>query len=304
MKTVLIGGGTGFIGSTLSRLLKNNGYDVIVVSRSPGKKRITWADVASNGIPEGTEAVVNVAGQNVLDPTRAWSTNFQKAVRDSRINTTLSLVQAMENCTKKPKVFVSISGVGIYKPSEEIVYDEHFPVERHDFISCLAREWENCAKPAYTMRTVTVRSGVVLGRTGGMVKQIIFPFYCGLGGPLGNGKQYFPWIHVHDLCRLLLFSIENSNVNGILNGVAPQIVTNKEFTAAFAKALHRPAFFPIPEFFIHLLFGPDRAPMMLKGQKVVPKRVTEEYGFRYLYPDIDEACQECAVLNYTMPDIK
>ncbi|CAG5025846.1 unnamed protein product [Parnassius apollo] len=124
---------------------------------------------------------------------------------------------------------------------------------------------------------------------------MIVPFFFGLGGRLGSGKQYLPWIHIDDLVRLIKFSIENEEVKGILNGVAPQVITNEQFTQSFAKALGRPAFFPVPESVLNFLLHPERAMIVTKGQHVVPKRVLE-YGFKYQYDNIDDACKECAHL--------
>ncbi|KAL2738938.1 epimerase family protein SDR39U1 [Vespula squamosa] len=124
-----------------------------------------------------------------------------------------------------------------------------------------------------------------------MVKQIYLPFLLGLGGPIGTGNQYMPWIHITDLVNMFLFAIENDNVNGILNGVAPKPVTNKEFTKAFARALKRPAIIPVPSIVLNLIFNKERAKMMLEGQKVLPKR-TEELGFQYQFSDIDSACKD------------
>lgn len=297
---VLLGGGTGFIGSAFNYLLKNKGYNVTVISRMPGPQRLTWFDITSNGLPEGVTAVVNLAGQNVLDPMRRWTPGFKQNVRNSRINTTHTLAQAIIKAKQKPKVFVSISGVGIYKPSTTAEYDEDSDVNLpFDFLSELCHEWEEAAKlPGKDVRSVIVRSGVVLGRQGGMIKQLYIPFFFGLGGPIGSGKQCIPWIHVADTCNLLLFAIENSNVTGILNGVAPQVITNGDFAKAFAGALHRPAFLPLPEFAVNIMFGKERAKMMTEGQKVLPKRVLQ-YGFKYMYPNITSAAKEVSKLFYS-----
>ncbi|VVD04306.1 unnamed protein product [Leptidea sinapis] len=128
-----------------------------------------------------------------------------------------------------------------------------------------------------------------------MIKNMIVPFFFGLGGPLGSGQQYLPWIHVEDLTSLILFAIENENVKGVLNGVAPQVITNADFTKSFARAMSRPAFIPVPEFALNYLLHEERAMLMTKGQHVTPTRVLE-YGFKYKYDNIDAACKECAHL--------
>lgn len=297
MGSVLVGGGTGFVGTALGQLLRSKGYGVTIVSRMPGPQRMPWTDLAESGLPANTVAVVSLAGQNVLDPTRRWTPGFKQNVWSSRVNTTQSLAQAIIRAPVKPKVFISISGVGIYQPSQTAEYNEESQGESFDFLSRLCHEWENAAKlPANLgVRQVTVRAGVILGRSGGMIKQLFLPFFLGLGGPVGRGDQHMPWIHIHDMASLLLFAIENENVQGVLNGVAPQIVTNRQFAKAFGRALWRPALIPIPEFVLNVAFSEERAKIMTEGQKVIPKR-TLAYGFQYKYPDIDMACRQVAKL--------
>ena len=139
--------------------------------------------------------------------------------------------------------------------------------------------------------------GVVLGRRGGMIEQLYWPFFFGLGGPVASGQQYLPWIHLHDIVRLFLFAIENKPVEGVLNGVAPNIITSSQFAKAFGRSLWRPAFLPLPEFAANILLGNERAKMLTCGQKVIPKR-TLELGFSYNYPTISEACKEFSPLVY------
>ncbi|RZC33677.1 Epimerase and/or DUF1731 domain containing protein [Asbolus verrucosus] len=290
--TVLVGGGSGFIGTHLCNVLKNKGYGVTVISRMPGPQRMTWNDLNDSGLPHGTTAVINLAGQNVLDIKQRWNAGFKQNVFNSRINTTSSLAKAILNAEVKPSIFVTLSGVGIYKPDKYKEYDEDSVGEEFDFLSHLCHEWENAAKlPVCDTRRVTIRSGVVLGRTGGMIKQLYLPFYFGLGGPVAPGDQFLPWIHMSDLTRLILFAMENPKVNGIFNGVAPQTVTNKEFTEAFASAMRRPAFIPVPKFVLDLLLNEERANMLTQGQKVLPKRVAS-LGFKFEFPDIKSACKE------------
>ncbi|XP_048514588.1 epimerase family protein SDR39U1 isoform X2 [Athalia rosae] len=258
----------------------------------PGPFRISWHDLERDGLPKNTTAVINVAGQNILDASQRWSSGFKQNVWNSRVETTKTLAKAVAACP--PKVFVTISGVAYYPPDKK-EYNEESVCDKYDFLSELCHEWEAAAKlPEGTdVRQVTIRSGVVLGRNGGMIKQIFIPFYLGLGGPLASGKQYMPWIHIDDTTNMFVHAVENSNVSGILNGVAPQVVTNAEFTNAFAAALWRPAKIPVPEFALNLLFNKERAKIMTEGQKVSPKRVLES-GFKYQYPTIDSACRDVA----------
>ncbi|XP_034831233.1 epimerase family protein SDR39U1 [Maniola hyperantus] len=294
-RTVLVGGGTGFVGSRLNKLLKANNFNVINVSRMPAANNVSWTAIESSGLPSATSAVVNLAGQQFMDFTKAWTSGFKQNVYNSRVYTTRALATAINKSQQQPKVFVLVTGVGAYEPSETTKYDESSPTTGQDFFSQLLVDWEKAASVNPPVRLVIIRSGVVIGREGGMIKNMFLPFYLGLGGPIASGKQFLPWIHVEDLIRLIQFSIECQEVKGILNGVAPHIITNAEFTKAFAKALSRPAIFPVPEFILNFLLNEERAMLLTKGQHVTPKR-TLEYGFKFKYPKIEDACAECAHL--------
>ncbi|GFY51191.1 hypothetical protein TNIN_406901 [Trichonephila inaurata madagascariensis] len=201
-----------------------------------------------------------------------WTPGFQQNVYASRINTTQMLVNEIQKMNEPPKVFGVISGVGYYKPSETETYtEESVGGGNHDFFTKLAADWEEASTlpPTSRVRRFIVRSGVVIGRSGGMINQLYLPFYFGLGGPIGSGNQPMPWIHIEDIAGIFVHGIQSENVHGVLNGVSPQIITNKEFTKALARAMWRPAFFPLPAFVLKLAFGDERASMMLEGQKVV-----------------------------------
>ncbi|CAH0761159.1 unnamed protein product [Diatraea saccharalis] len=294
-RNVLIGGGTGFIGKNLGELLIANGYNVMNVARMPGTSNISWSTLELSGLPNRTCAVVNLAGQQFMDFTKSWTPGFKQNVQNSRIYTTKALAKAINESRDKPKVFVLLTGVGAYEPSDRNKYDESSPTTGIDFFSRLTVEWEKAASIDPPVRLVIIRSGAVLGRWGGMIKNMFLPFYFGFGGRIGTGKQYLPWIHIDDLTSLIKFAIENDNISGILNGVSPKVITNEEFTKSFAKALRRPAVFPVPESILNLFLNPERAMIMTKGQYVIPKRVLE-YGFKYRYEDIDDACREFAHL--------
>lgn len=294
-RKVIIGGGTGFIGRNLGELLLTKGYDVTNIARMPGISNISWSTLEVAGLPKSTCAVVNCAGQQFMDFTKSWTPGFKQNVQNSRVYTTQALAKAINNSQDKPRVYVVVTGVGAYEPSEYNKYDETSPTTVIDFFSRLVLEWEKAAYVDPPVRLVIIRSGAVLGRWGGMIKNMFLPFYFGFGGRISSGKQYLPWIHIDDLIRLIQFTIENENVQGVLNGVAPHVITNEEFTNSFAKALKRPAVVPVPEKILDFLLNPERAMIMTKGQHVVPKRVLE-YGFKYQYDNIDKACKEFAHL--------
>jgi len=295
---VLIGGGTGFIGQALTGTLKSKGYSVTVISRKPGPSHTTWGEIEKKGIPADCTAVVNLAGQNIFDMTRRWTPGFKQNVYSSRVYTTKMLSDAIEKAQKdsKPKVFISMSGVGYYKPDSQKEYTEDSPGGDFDFLSELVTDWESAAKAKDT-RNVILRSGVVLGREGGVVNQMYYPFYLGLGGPVGSGSQYFPWIHITDIVGLIIHALEKPSVTGVLNAVSPQVITNKQFAKALGKAMWRPALIPMPSFVLDFAFSSERAKIMTEGQKVIPKK-TLETGYTYKYPDIDSACKQCARFIY------
>lgn len=175
-------------------------------------------------------------------------------------------------------------------PADDKEHDESSPGMAYDYMSRLCVEWEKAATGAPS-RTVKIRTGVVLGREGGMIDNLYWPYFFGLGGPIGEGKHPLPWIHIDDLCRLIKYAVENESVEGVLNGTAPEIITNLKFSTEFAKAMKRPALMKTPECVFDIIFGKERAVLLTSGPKVVPKR-TLETGFKFTYPTIREACQE------------
>ena len=207
--------------------------------------------------------------------------------------TNKALANAIEKCQKSPKVFITISGVNYYSLNQTEVFDEDSDSKKNDFFSNLCHDWEEAGNlpTSCPTRRVIIRSGIILGKNGGFISQIWLPFFLGLGGPIGSGNQTMPWIHVQDMVNLFLFSAENEKVSNVLNGVAPQIITNYEFTKTFGWAMLRPTIIPIPDFLIRLLFGSERASMITQGLKVVPKRVLD-LKFNYLFPDIKSACED------------
>ncbi|XP_033626771.1 epimerase family protein SDR39U1-like isoform X2 [Asterias rubens] len=287
---VLLGGGSGFIGTAVKRLLTQRGHSVLLVSRTPGKDKISWDRLKSKGLP-ACDAVVSLSGENILNPLKRWTEEFQKEVTDSRVKTTATLVKAIAEANKPPTVFVSSSAVGYYAPSLTDEYTEDSHGGHANELARLCAAWEESSILPEThdhVRHVTVRIGLVLGRGGGAIEQMIWPFRLGVGGVLGSGNQYFPWIHIDDIAGIFVHAIENPNTPAILNGVAPSPITNREFTKAFASALWRPAIIPAPGFAIKTVFGSERAVMLLEGQKVIPKR-TIESGYEFKFPDIEGA---------------
>jgi len=294
----LVTGATGFVGPRLLRLLDAP----VVLSRNPDRARTALGNLAGpiyrwdpmQGPPpsqafEGVDVVLHLAGESVAEGR--WTTEQKARIRDSRVIGTRHLVQGIAQAAVKPKTFVSASAVGYYGDrGEEELTEAASPA--HDFLADVCVEWEREALAAekHGVRVVTQRTGIVLGAGGGALAKMLTPFKLGGGGPLGNGRQWMPWIHVADLARLYVHAAETASIRDAMNAVAPHPVRNSEFTKALAKQLHRPAFLPAPYFGLRLLFG-EFAKVLFASQRVIP-RVALDTGFVFQYPEIAAALKE------------
>ncbi|KAM6314899.1 epimerase family protein SDR39U1 [Aegotheles albertisi] len=290
---VLVGGGTGFVGRALTQLLRSRGHQVTPVSRHRGPDRLSWEELSQSGLPL-CDAVVNLAGENVLNPFRRWSDAFCREVFNSRIETTKTLAKAIADSEQPPRAWVLVTGVGYYRPSPTAEYTEDSLGGDFDFFSRLVSSWEAAALiPGSPARGVVVRSGVVLGRDGGAISQMLWPFRLGLGGPLGSGLQPFPWIHVRDLAGIVCHALETESVRGVLNGVSPSspATSNGTFARELAVALGRPALLPVPAWALRAVLGAERAALLLEGPRVLPKR-TLESGYSFIFPHLDGALKD------------
>ncbi|HVO02154.1 MAG TPA: TIGR01777 family oxidoreductase [Candidatus Cybelea sp.] len=307
---VVIGGGSGFIGSALAVALGARGDRVTLISRTAGPGRITWQDLAAHGLPK-CDAVVNLAGKHILDPRRRWNDAYRDEVIRSRVETTKLLVKALNESPTPPSLFVSTAGKCFYGTRElraREAYpelDEDSKPMGHDFPAELVWLWEDAANgvDAARIRHVKLRIGVVLGsverrsllgklwrigRTRGFLPIIRLPFCLGLGAVIGNGTQPLPWIHIADVVGILLHVIDRPETSGRYNAVAPGIVTNREFIEALARRLRRPVLWRVPERLVAFLVGAERSSILLRGQVVKPKR-TLEAGYRFRFPTLDPA---------------
>jgi len=296
---ILVTGATGLIGRSLCGRLTDDGHTVIGVSRSSRKppglavaEVLQWdpqtGPITSSAL-DGVDAVVNLAGEPI--DSRRWSEQQKKLIRDSRIVTTRNLVETLRSIDRKPEVLVSSSAVGFYGDRGDEQLDET-STPGGGFMSEICREWEREAERVTErgIRVVEVRTGVVLSREGGALQKMLTPFKFGIGGPLGNGKQWFPWIHINDIVGIYHHAIATSALHGPVNGAAPEPVTNKEFTRELARALHRPAFLPVPEAALRVLVG-EMADVLFGSQRVLP-RVALESGYRFQYPSLTEALSD------------
>ena len=265
---VLITGGKGFIGTPLTRDLRNNGHTVTVTTRqrTDAKDSLTWhpPDLIPQDIIRKFDAVINLAGEPIA-PKR-WSKERKERILSSRIKTTRALVESIKGILqgppsekgglKRPKVLVSASAIGYYGPhGDEYVTEDTAPAD--DFLATVCKQWEAEAYKALDLgiRVVTVRIGGVLEADGGALPQMSLPFKFFLGGPIGSGRQWFSWIHRDDILGIIAFALENESLSGPLNLTAPNPVTNGEFSRALGKVLHRPSFFTVPGFVVQLTLG-------------------------------------------------
>lgn len=287
---ILITGATGLIGRRLCQSLTDDGHSVVAASRSANKPAgLAVAEIhqwdpqsgpLSPAVLNGVDAVVNLAGEP-LD-ARRWSDQQKKLIRDSRVVTTRNLVEGLRSVDRRPEVLVSGSAVGFYGDRGDEQLDETSSPGR-GFMSDVCQEWEREAGRATEsgIRVVQVRTGVVLSAKGGAFQKMLAPFKLGLGGPLGSGRQWFPWIHEGDIAGIFRHSIATSSLAGPVNGVGPQPITNREFTRELARALHRPAFLPVPEMALKVLMG-EMSEVAFASQRVVPKvALASGYEFQY-----------------------
>lgn len=295
---VLVTGATGLIGKSLCRVLAGEGCEIVVLSRHPetaqvvpGARAFGWnAEVEAPPAEawEGVEAVIHLAGEPVA--ARRWTEEHKRRIRDSRVKGTRNLVEGMKKLTVAPKVLVSASAVGFYGDRGDEQLDER-SAPGQDFLSDVCLEWEREAEAARSpgLRVALARVGVVLDKNGGLMEKMLLPFKLGLGGRLGDGRQWFPWIHADDIVGIIRHALLDDSVGGPINGVAPGVVTNAEFTAELAAALNRPTFLPVPELALKILMG-EMADAALASQRVFP-RVALDTGYRFRYPNLKPALE-------------
>jgi hypothetical protein len=286
---VLVTGGTGFIGNYLVGLLVARGDKVTIVSRNPNRIRTARAGVkAAAWLPDLSEfdAVVNLAGESIFG--KRWNAQQLELLRSTRLETTQRLLEGMAAAETKPKVFVSGSAVGFYghRPGADLLEDSP---AGDDFLAQLCVDWEALASKAEDLgvRTVNMRTGVVLGHDGGALAKMLPPFRMFVGGPVGNGRQVVPWIHEEDMSRAIEFAIDTADLRGPINFTAPNPRTMRDLARTIGKTLGRPSFFPVPAFALKLALG-GVAAALLADQRVLPKRL-QEAGFEFNHPDLEAA---------------
>ena len=285
---IFITGGTGFIGAHLIKALTELGHIITILTRNVKRDRLSSSVSYIEGNPmmpghwqehiKNHDVVINLAGKSIFC---RWTEANKTEILQSRIQTTKNIVDAIKHDGTKTTTLINASAVGYYGFHGNESIDESFPAG-DDFLAHIAEQWEDAAKTAekYHIRVVLCRIGVVLGENGGALKKMLSGFKYGLGTPLGSGKQWFPWISIDDLTRIIVFAIDNDKLSGPINCTAPKPVTNREFSKTLGKVLRRPVIFPSPpKWIIRLILG-EFAFVLLEGQRALPKKLLD-HGFRF-----------------------
>ena len=292
----IVSGGSGFIGRRIVERLLQDGHSVSVYSRQPDREKrpavaaYHWDPLA--GAPpsdslDAMDAVIHLAGEPVA---QRWNAEVKRRIRDSRTVGTRALVDAISRVQNKPKVLVSASAIGYYGDrGDEILHESSAPGS--GFLVDVCRAWEAEAGRAaeFGLRVVKLRIGFVLGKNGGALGQMVPAFRAFVGGRLGSGKQWMPWVHMNDVAEMFVYAVENE-IAGVWNATSPNPVTNSAFTAEMAKTLHRPAIFPVPPFALKIAFG-ELAQHMLDSARVIPDAALKA-NFPFRYPDLGPALRD------------
>lgn len=292
MMRIAVTGSSGLIGSALVNHLRSLGHEVRrFVRREPhAADEISWdperklIDVKTI---EGLDGIIHLAGASIA--ARRWSRSYKQLIRSSRIDSTQLLVEALQKTASPPRFFLCASAIGYFGDRGEEVLTEASPRGK-GFLAAVVEEWETTARYAeeYGVRVVNLRFGQVLARHGGVVASLLPVFRLGLGGPIGQGLAWWSWILLEDVCRAVEFLLDHAEIRGPVNITSPNPVRNRDFTKAFAKAIHRPAVLRVPTLLLKLLFGQLAQEVLLASARVIPVRL-QESGFSFAYADIDKA---------------
>ena len=294
MPNVLMTGGTGFLGSALTRSLINRGFTVTVLSRDSNKNNPTANlkfinSLSDIGVSYNYDIFINLAGAPIFD--QRWTPERKALLRESRITTTQLLLEVMSKMSIKPKLLISGSAIGYYgAQADNLVTENTKP--HSNFSQQLCEDWESTALEATALgvRVCLIRTGLVIGAGGGFLQRLLFPFKLGLGGRLGSGQQWMSWIHLEDWISITLKMIDDTSMQGAYNATAPNPVTNTEFTKTLGKCLHRPTPFPVPAFILRTLLG-EMSALLIDSQRVLPNRLLE-MGFVFEVTELSDAINQ------------
>lgn len=291
---ILVAGSSGLIGAALVQRLVDDGNDVLRLVRreASGADEAQWDPVAGSidaATLEGVEAVVHLGGASIAG--KRWNAAYKREIRDSRINSTRLLSETIARLQPKPAAFLCASALGYYADRADEILTENSP-KGEGFLADVTAEWESATVPASEagIRVCNMRIGVVLSKTGELPRSMLTPFKLGLGGKLGNGRQYMSWVHLDDVVGAFIHALNTSSLSGPVNIAAPNPVTNAEFTRALAKALSRPAIFTVPGFALRIAMG-EMAQFALGSARLYPLRIIES-GFKFRWDDVESALRD------------
>ena len=300
-KKVIVTGASGLIGSLLCKELINRGDAITIFTKSPDMTRIKIPGAVDyvdwnyrkpkdwQSIIDGKSAIIHLAGANISG--KRWTKKHKKEIFDSRIISTQNLIKAIENSTLKPECLIISSAVGYYGNAGDEILTETSP-SGTDFLAEVCRDWEKESEivDSLGIRRVNVRTGIVLSTEGGALKKMVLPFKLFIGGSLGNGKQWFPWIHIDDIIRIYIDALDNISIKGPINAAAPGIVSMKEFSKILGNTINRPSIFSVPKIILRLVIG-KVTESILASQRVVPKALLDS-GFKFKFENIQEALRD------------
>lgn len=303
MATILITGGTGLVGRFLCKKLKDKGYSVAILGRTSQKvaeiTTYTW-DIEKNEIEkeaiEKADYIIHLTGANISESR--WTAKRKKLIIDSRVKSAQLIFEKLKENTNHVKAFISASAIGYYGTiSTDKIFSET-DVPANDFLGETCRQWEQSADrfEQLGIRVVKIRTGVVLAKQGGALAKMITPIKLGIGSAIGNGRQYLPWVHIEDLCDIYIKAIEDTQMNGAYNAVAPDYKTNRDFTETLAHVLRKPFWFPnIPAIVMKIIFGKMSA-MLLKGSRVSSEKI-KNAGYKFKFAKLEGALVNLLVEN-------
>lgn len=297
---IIVTGGTGLIGSSIIKRLTARGDEVTVFTRKksnaesvPGVTYVEWNPYKEGEWVksiDGKDAVIHLAGASIFG--KRWNEDYKKKIMDSRILGTRNIVNAISKADIKPSVLAAASGAGYYgKDTGDRVISETDP-PGEDFLAEVCIEWEEEASRAqeYNVRTVSMRTGIVLDKNDGALKQMLLPFRLFAGGPLGSGRQWFPWIHIDDLSDIYIRAVDDDTFRGSINASSPNPVRMKEFADTLGKVLHRPSWFRVPEFMMKMVVG-EAAEFVTGGQRIVPEVLLKK-AYNFKFPNVRGALED------------
>ena len=298
---VIIAGGSGFIGRRLIIELLQDRHEIILLSRRPENVHKTFPAVrveywdtktgsVLTNIIDGAGAVINLTGESIA--AKRWSSIQKQKILSSRIDSTRAIVNALEHTPHRPSVLLNASAVGYYAHVPEGEVTETYP-KGNGFLPDVCNQSEMEAQKAqeFGVRVVLLRTGIVLDKSEGALHKLLLPFRMFIGGPLGNGRRWFPWIHVQDEVNAILYAMEHERIDGPLNLAAPQSIRMIEFCNVLGSVLHRPSWLPVPGFALRLILGEMAEPLLFQGQKIIPKKLLEA-DFKFQFPNLENALQD------------